>query len=202
MLGVDFSIDIAPRFVDSSSFTFLVASNGLFDPLSSVVVFMQNPQGGRLDVAMGKIDRVPVSGHGLLGEVRFIVEEDLNGFRSLEELIRTRIDIKRIRITDTEGEVLSLPDTVAILAIEPTRPVDNRTTLHIFPNPAQERLWFGEAVQQYEILNVQGQIVQRHAGGDRLRYDADISQLPVGLYLLQYTTGDGVRGAAKFQVLR
>lgn len=194
MLGFNFSLEMGDRFMDSSSVSFTLADDGIFNPTNSVIAFAKSPKDGTIDVGIGKIDKEPIRGHGVLGQIRFIVEEDLNGFRSLEDLIRIKLKAKRIGLHGTES-LYSLDDSENTMLLQ--RKMDSNEL--IFPNPADSWIQLPEGVRSIRLFSSQGQLVMDL---DQTRRQIDVSQLPVGLYILEMRNSDGKPVAKRLEIVR
>ncbi|MCB0664198.1 MAG: T9SS type A sorting domain-containing protein [Saprospiraceae bacterium] len=197
MLGVNFSLEVGGRFVDSSSVQFILSDQGIFNPVNSVIAFAQSPKDGTIDVGIGKIDKNPIQGHGVLGQIRFIVEEDLNGFRSLEDLVKVRILAKRIALLSTEGQI-SLEDREEILFIGKA----SERNVMIYPNPAES--WFAVSgkIQSMRLLNLQGQLIKIWMPDSDDRQSYDLNQLPAGSYFVEIVDEGGKTTIHRLEVAR
>jgi hypothetical protein len=200
LLGINFSFEAGGRFVDSSSISFTIAENGIFNPINSVIAFAKSPQDGRIDVGIGKADREPITGHGVLGQIRFIVEEDLNGFRSLKDLLKVNLEVDRITLMSDGQEGESLAATSVNLSLKRT---SIRKAISVFPNPAQSWLQIDGEVSSLNIFNLSGQkvvnIVNRQ---NQVPMQVDLRSLSSGLYLIQILAGNGEVTTQKLEIIR
>jgi len=200
MLGMNFSFEASPRFVDSSSLEFRVSEGGLLDPVNSVLSFAQSPHDGRIEVGIGKTDGIPITGHGVLGEIRFIVEEDLNGFRSLKDYLKINISLDRIALLSSNDELASLPAYKTSLKLLPQ---PSRTNITIAPNPASESISIYGEIAEFQLFNLQGSLlktglVPENASHQRI----DVTGLHAGLYVLHLRTKDGNLSTQKIEIIR
>ncbi|MBK8506436.1 MAG: T9SS type A sorting domain-containing protein [Saprospiraceae bacterium] len=200
MLGVNFSFEVGSRFVDSSSISFTIAKDGIFNPINSVIAFVKSPQDGRIDVGIGKVDREPITGHGVLGQIRFIVEEDLNGFRSLKDLLKVNIEVDRIVLLSEGEDVASLEATFTSLRLK--RP-STQESISLFPNPAQSWLQVNGEVRSVNIFDLSGQkVVDIPNRQSQVPMQIDLRALSSGLYLVQILSGNGEVITKKLEIIR
>lgn len=196
ILGVNFSLEVGSRFVDSSTVQFTLEEDGIFNPVNSVIAFAKSPKDGTIDVGIGKIDKDPIKGHGVLGQIKFIVEEDLNGFRSLKDLIKVKLEAKRVGILTSQAS-FSLSGSTSYLDLGRRTIVSTKA----YPNPADTWITIQGPVQSVRLHNLQGQLLQVW---DRSEIDTtlDVSQLPPGSYLLMVTNPDGQSSIERFEIVR
>ncbi len=205
LLGICFSFEAGSHFVDSSSLSFSIAEDGLFNPINSLIAFAESPQDGRIDVGIGKTDRHPISGHGVLGQIRFIVEEDLNGFRSLKDFLKINVKVSRIGLLSEGQGLSSLENTQAIINLHGG--THDREKITYFPNPAGSWLQVQGTFKSIRILNLHGQILMHQDQGidpESINHGRqfDLQHLESGLYLIQIESSDGEVLTEKLEIIR
>ncbi len=202
LVGVSFSFQINERFADSSTFNFIPDPNGIFDPDVAVISYFQSPEDGRLDIGVVQTARKETPAHGVLGQVTFIVEEDLNGFRSIKDWIRMRMDIQRIHLNTWEGLAMELDETSSHIHIhrKPNKDIE-KTELNIFPNPASDiaMISHSQSVREIRLYSLQGTLL-RVWNTESDIVQLDLSQIFSGLYLLEVLDEKGVRQTRKIQI--
>ncbi|NND07899.1 MAG: T9SS type A sorting domain-containing protein [Saprospiraceae bacterium] len=198
MLGLNFSFEVSGRYVDSSSVQFNISKNGIFTPLNSVVAWAKSPRDGRIDVGIGKTDREPITGHGVLGEIRFIVEEDLNGFRSLKDLLDIPISITRIGLLGISGDIASLPTVRQRISLAMKQPATN---ISLYPNPTGNLIHLTQPIGAYEIFDLQGTRILTGNLTSQSFGSIDVSNLATGIYMLRIKKINGESALLKFEVV-
>jgi hypothetical protein len=150
-------------------------------------------------VGIGKTDREPIRGHGILGEIRFIVEEDLNGFRSLLDLLKIPVSLKRSSLLVTGEDVTSLRtgQTALYLTSEP----EDQDELGVYPNPTSDQLNLREQINSYRIFDSKGVLIMQQNLPDPIS-SIDVRQLHAGLYLLRTISIAGEVKVARFAVIK
>lgn len=200
LMGLSFSFEVGSRFVDSSSIRFTLAENGIINPLNSVIAFAKSVKDGRIDVGIGKTDKQPIRGHGVLGQIRFIVEEDLNGFRSVKDILNLPVKITRIGVLQKDQEPSSLPDVEEVMRL--TRET-GQAEISFYPNPAQSWLQVEGTFKSLQIVNLQGQsLISIDNGAFRNAKQLDLQRLQSGLYLVRIEAPDGEVSTRKLEVIR
>lgn len=202
LVGVSFSFEINGRFADSSTFNFIPDPDGIFDPDVAVISYFQSPEDGRLDIGVVQTARKETPAHGVLGQVTFIVEEDLNGFRSIKDWIRMRMDIQRIHLNTWDGLALQLDEAAGHIHIhrQENEPIE-KTELRIFPNPASDRtvISHSQSVNEIRLYSLQGTLL-RSWNTNHDVVQLDLSEISTGLYILEVVDEGGTRQSRKIQV--
>lgn len=197
--GLNFSLEIPSRVVDSSSVHFSLANDGIFTPLNRVLTYSNMPRTGRIDVAIGKTDRIPIAKDGVIGHIKFIVEEDINGFRSLKDLIRIPVKISKVSVQLENGSTLSLRNGRESFFLD-TRKDE---TFTLFPNPASAAVQINRLYSQYEVYNQAGvRMLQGYIKRLGSTSQIDLSPLPTGLYIVKLKTKEGLTTIEKLQIIR
>ncbi len=204
-LGINFSVEVNPHFIDSSSLQFHLAPNQLVDANAGTLSYTNSPRDGRLDVGVVKTDRQAVVKHGVLGTVTFIVEEDLNGFRSAERLAQLAIEVRDIHILNAAGEPKHQKSIIQQLSlVGDSKEIVSK--LNYYPNPASSHIVLESplGIASYRLRNLQGMVVLEKTG---LRLPAssigvELPSLPNGLYLLEMEDLDGQIELRKIQIMR
>ncbi len=206
MLGFNFSVVIDDQYVDSSSLVFLLSSGDLLGDDAGILGYEYSPEDGRLDVGFARFDHKEISGHGVMGEIRFIVEEDLNGFRNLPDL---QFDI---RVDDAvclgaDGVYASFPgdkvtSTIIQARVAPAAPLAT-SVISVAPNPTQDRFTVlaPDGIDQYDLFDLVGNKVRGGVPQDRYALDIDVHELPAGSYILSLQSS-GTREVHKVEIVR
>ncbi len=201
VLGLHFSIDIYQGFVDSSTIRFDLDPNGAFDANSGTLSYAISPKDGQLDVAIVHTNRKSVVRHGVIGQITFIVEEDLNGFRSLDDLLEIGISVQDVLTLTKKGDPLRLPSSFHSMNYQ-TNGTLAPEKLSLFPNPAEDllNLVAPDQLHKVEFSNMHGQLVASFPGNQTSQQILDISQLPPGFFLLRVYCADGSQYVRKIVI--
>ncbi len=188
--AVHFETVIAPDLVDSASLSFQLLPD-LFGDDNRLIQYTKSPADGKLDVAIMRTDREGVSGHGLLGEIRFIVEEDINGFRSQRNRRGSQIEVIKPATISSGGEGRTIPGDKLEFYQDFNQ---ERMELEIFPNPTEDQVWLRapEPITQITLLDLQGRIVKEMILERSLtNYKFDLGSQPDGLFILKVQSAEG-----------
>lgn len=202
LVGVSFSFEINARFADSSTFNFIPDPDGIFDPDVAVISYFQSPEDGRLDIGVVQTARKETPAHGVLGQVTFIVEEDLNGFRSIKDWIRMRMDIQRIHLSTWDGLAMELDDAAGHIHIHSQQnDAIEKADLNIFPNPASDITFVSHyrSVSEVRLYSLQGTLLRVWATENDV-VQLNLSDFSTGLYILEVVDEEGARHTRKIQV--
>lgn len=208
MLGFNFSVVIDDQYVDSSSLVFDLISGGLLGDDAGILGYEYSPEDGRLDVGFARFDHKEISGHGVMGEIRFIVEEDLNGFRSLPDL-QFDIYIDDAVCLGQDGVYASFPGdkvTSTIIQARVAAPLSvvNNAVVSVAPNPTRDyiNVLAPEGIDGYDLYSMLGNRVLGGTPTDRYtQLEIDVQQLPVGSYVLRLQSA-GKYETHKLEIIR
>lgn len=185
MLGFNFSAIINGQVVDSSSLRFDIVPGGLVGTEDGILAYSYSPLDGQLDVGFSKFDGREIEGHGVLGQIRFIVEEDLNGFRRLPDL-DFDVLIDDVNCLGSDGNYMALPSasirTNLQRSVQPLQ-------IAVYPSPANQYLDIRApySINSYRLIDALGStILDGNDIGTSKRLSLD--QVPSGVYFLHLRT--------------
>ena len=96
----------------------------------------------------------------------------------------------------TDQFMVNVDDILLVRQYDPTWNVseDAVTTFHVFPNPTSEFLMVESnvTVNHYEVYNIAGEMLMSKSVGEK-RFNLNVSELPVGTYLIKMTSEDLVQ---------
>ncbi len=204
LIGVDFTILLNEHFVDSASFEFHLNEEGLFGLEKDALAEGISPRDGQFDVGIVSINPISITGHGVLGEIRFIVEEDLNGFRSLKDLLNIDVFVDRMRLLKSNGQYEGLPGAKGFFVFQKD-PVTSEQKVTYFPNPSQSHLNIDGGQDQIIHVSVYdmrgGKVVDQTIGQSVERAIVDVSSLNSGSYIVQTVLSNGDVSVQQIQVI-
>jgi Secretion system C-terminal sorting domain len=154
------------------------------------------PIEGRVDVAMTRIDGNNITDYGQLAEFFITVEDDIlfapGGSSGFMPLVDDAVfSISNVLALNSSGE------DIPVIPIETTAPIETSTSnntlanyIHIYPNPATDRIWVSTKniqLQQIALYDLNGQLLRSSTS-----HVLDIQALAAGLYLVKVQTTAGV----------
>ncbi|GJM32274.1 MAG: hypothetical protein DHS20C18_12750 [Saprospiraceae bacterium] len=178
---------------------------------SPVLYMSKNDQEGRIEAGYTRTSGLSASGHGEIGKVRFVVEDDLNGFRLNDDEYQFRVGDGVSSVMNSAGQSFGMNIRGADITIRwKTNETDaddlNPDKLKLSPNPVNDFLKVHlngqQTFEQIVIHNISGQ--QRFNSGSLIPVNenqVDVSQLPEGLYILSVYTEKGLINK-KFEIIR
>nr|MBX2816250.1 T9SS type A sorting domain-containing protein [Saprospiraceae bacterium] len=200
MLGFNFSVEINDQFVDSSTLHFDLISGGILDEDDGILAYSYSPRDGQLDVGFSKFDQKEIEGYGVLGEIRFIVEEDLNGFRRFPDL-EFDIKVDKVQCLDSYGHYMSLPGGAVQTSL---RPSNAPSAFSVYPVPATDQLTIDAPfeIKGYRLTDIYGRmLLEGQEPSGRTTVPIDLGGLAPGVYVLE-VDGATQTLSSKIQVVR
>jgi hypothetical protein len=190
--GVAFKLAFNEGTIVPGSMQFIPADNGFF---GSQPTFSISNSGQTFDVATTSIRRIGATGNGEVGEIRFIVDDIIDGFKNGEELA-LEIHMQEVTHSNASGMLFSSDNNLTSLPIDPSALTNlsetNQINAVVWPNPTS-RYFHVHVVGLHEIRDwqlvdvlgreIKGLIVSKN--NDDLLF---IHELPEGLYTLRLFT--------------
>ncbi|MEM1326838.1 MAG: T9SS type A sorting domain-containing protein [Bacteroidota bacterium] len=179
--GIAFTINYDPNVIDANQLDMTVPSSWMGDDL--LTIQKAYPQEGKVEMAISRTDGESVTGYGVVALMTGIIV-DLVGLRTVEVEVS---DVRAIKADFTRIPIF--PDSRSTTVTTTQTIVPDVVT--VFPNPTNGLLqWnvLNEQVENVEVLNLQGQVIQAL---DAHQQRADISHLSTGTYLLRIQTMTG-----------
>lgn len=162
---------------------------------------LKTPGSGSGEVTAGefRVRSVGVKGFGTSMKLHIIVEDEVEGFRTLRAKSKGLKFIFRNLMIHTENEVIPLPDQIIELPRKPdvkpesTAPVD----LQVFPNPARDHIsvrWpAGSKNTLLEILDLTGKKLANYEVESKSKgANIIVEDLSPGMYILRCKSGEKV----------
>lgn len=105
------------------------------------------------------------------------------------------VDDAVVQLTDDSlytFENVSGDHTITVATVTSVSNITGNHRLHIYPNPATDCLWIrndnGETIQNVEVYNITGQMVQSRTGNSETTQQVNLKNVPEGLYLIKIIT--------------
>lgn len=179
---------------------------------SSPVLHMSrnHAQDGLLEAGYTRTSGLAASGHGEIGKLRFIVVDDINGFReSGKEGITIKLSGGLATGMSGSGQTFGIPVRDFTLHIVPKKKTEVPVSItaeevKVYPNPASNflnvHLNGGYEMEEVALFNLAGQqLYNANVRGKRTMIAVD--NLQNGLYFLKVYTDNGVV-TKKIEILR
>jgi len=172
----------------------------------SPVLHMTKKQGiNKVEAGYTRTNGVAKDGYGIIGKLRFVVEDDINGFRIGDKPTIT-IQMSSAGGMLGSGQTFESGGTTLEIPIDLEAPEElTADQLHVYPNPAKD--WMNvhlngeEEIEQILIYNITGQEVFNSGSIQVDRDQVNVKDLATGTYIMRARTTSGVV-TKKFEVVK
>lgn len=198
--GAAFTFNINPELIDSSSVIFeLYDDTWLNDDFGPVESIFMVPADGQVDIALSRITGA-VDGLGIIGKLEFIVEDEIQGLKDIDQLLsHINIGMTGIISTNTYGEYVRHPDQEGSVKINRERRSDNNDLadyINMYPNPTSDILNINTIkynIDRVEVYDALGRLQTSQNMSQSQQTQLDVSKLPEGIYFVRiYSHNDFV----------
>ncbi|MEO6133316.1 MAG: Ig-like domain-containing protein, partial [Saprospiraceae bacterium] len=185
MKGAKFSININPEFIDSSSVTVDFHQDSWLAEGAPFISLGKVPWDGRIDAGFSRANGNGASGFGVIATTTFIIEEDIEGFKTDNNLIHIPITLDGGTAMDNDGTLYDIDGDQVILTYDLHKVNQNKYNLLVYPNPAKDvvdiHLNGKTAIKAISIVDPQGRVIGTYDDINQKHYQIDVSTLPMGL---------------------
>ncbi len=205
--GLTFEMHYNPDIINAGSLEISFDDNSWLAYNSPMLSLVKPLYDGRTDVGLTRTAGSTVTGQGKIGKIRFIVEQDIVGFRipNLETVVSARSAFSM----NSAGQYVGLNDVdISIPISSDPREKLTEKDLVIWPNPATHVdeitlhiNGYGNKIESFEVYTISGNLMYRSTETSVKDIRHDISQYQNGLYIVKAYTNKGPV-ASKFQVLK
>jgi len=198
--GLAFGLNINSNIIDSSSFAGEFYHNSWFNYANPSLQMLKQPFAGAVHAALTRTGGKGVSGNGIIGQVSYIVVDEIDGWKDsgYAPFFKSRISTENILIENEFGEHFALEDTYIDIQINKNieAPIPTEEKLIVYPNPASDvvQLHFNgrNTIYGYTILDIFGNVVVSNNNYHEQHVKIDTQQLPSGMYIVKVTSALGV----------
>lgn len=204
--GLHLNLDFDPNVIDTSS---LVMN---FMPHSWILnydacVDLTRKDGSNLQGGISRIDGRAKSGFGIVAQVGFIVEDDIDGLKLENGILNYNIELTNSSVMLGNGEILHLKNKSVPLRIKlPRNPQPQNEELIVYPNPAPDHLNMalngGTDIENLQVYDLTGRLMYTEEGIGSRFHSINTRTLKPGIYILKTITSSGMSQSIKFQVFR
>ncbi|MEM9824110.1 MAG: Ig-like domain-containing protein [Bacteroidota bacterium] len=162
---------------------------------------------GRLDAGYTRTGGASASGYGVIGQISFIVIDDIDGARPGDSLAINMNNAYSPVSMNSAGQYVSLQtyDPTVFISFK-AEEAPKAAELMAYPNPSQDLLRVhlngGVEMEQVNIYTLTGQTVFQ--SGDILtnHLEIDVTQMPNNMYVVQAITTDKEVISQKIQIMK
>jgi hypothetical protein len=208
--GFTFPFDYNPDIITPSSVSVEYGTNSWLVYNSPVLHMQRNDLQGLLESGFTRTNQISATGHGEIGTLRFVINDDIDGIRDDDGEINLQVGGGTSTVMNSSGTSYGMRIGGANIRIrlkseEETQPL-SADQLKIYPNPTQQNfinvhLNGRRDIERVRVFDMRG----------RMMYDADqvlsnhlqvpTGNLHNGMYVVSVVTADGLL-TKKFEVLR
>jgi hypothetical protein len=194
--GLAFTFNYDPLVVDSNYVSMIFTSTWLYGTGDHMALARIDSASGMIEAAVTRIDHQTRTGDGVIGQVNMkITTGNING--KDYSYYNFRCFVSNVTVIDNHGNVIPVNAGYdsAFVSYIPTGITGvgaEQAGIHIFPNPAADKLHISsdkDAISQWQIIDVMGNIVGEHQGLMGKLSTIDVSLLSAGTYVINITTG-------------
>lgn len=162
------------------------------DSTNMITLYYDHPTSGELDIAIVRIDQQEAQGFGKVGQVHFVMDDDLLGKTKGGIHALSFSNIHAINLQEEWIEVKG-EDNQIVIANEPLPLAQSE--LKLYPNPIGDQFFIqakDQQIQLIEIYNSKGQLVLTQKADQVTLLEVKTSALPKGIYITRCYTQEGL----------
>lgn len=210
--GFTFPFEYNPDMVDSSSVSIDYSTDSWLAYNSPVLNMQRNDFAGLVESGFTRTNQISATGHGPIGTVRFIVSEDLEGFRDDDGEIVFSVGGGTSTVMNSAGQSYGMRIGSANIRIR-LKPQEEETDrpltadqLKVYPNPTQQNfinvhLNGRRDFERVRVFDITGRLMYDSNQVLSNHLQVPTGNLHNGMYVLSVVTADGLL-TKKFEVLR
>lgn len=193
--GLGLHLDFDAGLMDSASVSLVTYNDswaGQSGPINSMVSV---PQDGKIEIGISELSNIGPSGEGIIGQLGFIVEDDLNGWRLDDGTITMKIQSTNNFMMNVEGMIFQLPDAEAQFEIikHPESQASLDQFIDVFPNPANQFVNLQSekySIDRVEAYDIAGRFISTQQFYNQHTVKFNTQSFDDGMYLLKIFTHD------------
>lgn len=202
MQGLSLDLNINSDIIDSASLEVIYHQNSWFTYNSPIIDITQQPSDGHVQTAFTRTDPSLAVGEGIIATLQFIGEDDLDGFKLLEDTksIPFAVTARNIKMMSNAGREVRLQDASVILNMNISNddPAPSIIEETIYPNPVRDNLFianidYDQALNTtVELLDLSGAVIGRYNLDKVSASGIDVRSLSTGIFLARFVRNDQV----------
>ena len=188
LTGAKFSLNIPEYMLDSASVDVQFHQDSWLAEGAPFISLGKVPWDGRIDAGFARAKGDGASGFGVIATVVFIIEDDVEGFKTNNGIIQIPIKLEAGTIMDYTGTLFDVDGDEIVLEYKLGTNA-TKFDLILYPNPATDlvnvHLNGRTAIESILVVDAQGRVVTSFDNIDRKNFQFDTDGLAQGLYYLQ-----------------
>ena len=150
---------------------------------------------GNMNFGISRITLDPVSGFGPIATVKFIVEEELDGFRDSDGKFILNLGLENAIGYDHKGNPVALTTNKIQVELNQTNEKVNPLQIQTYPNPAADFITIesNKAMDFIHISDAAGRTIDSFKAPKAPSFQHDISAYADGIYFIKVISGQDIR---------
>lgn len=205
--GLNLHFDFHPDIVDTSSIEMFFTQSSWLASNDAGINLVKH-QGRSIDGALSRIDQRGRAGYGIVAQVGFIVEDDLDGIRAEDNILTYSIGLTESSIMLGDGSLAHIENVYIPLRLR----LDGRKTENlndddvlVYPNPSSDVINVRSntlPLTHFTAYDMMGRVVyDAQSDAPRQHSRLNVAQWSPGLYILEMSSENGQLVSKKVQVI-
>jgi len=188
-LSFQFSID--EDLIDEESACFQLDNESWLSYDSPLIESFQQPSPGNMSFGVSRINLDPVSGSGGFATFKFIVEEEIDGFRDSDGKFVMNLGLENAVGYNQRGEAIALTTNTVQVDLNLKNEKVNDLKIQTYPNPASDFITIesNKAMDYIYITDMTGRQIDAFKAPKSPSFQNDLSQLADGIYFIKVVSG-------------
>jgi len=191
--GLAFSIHYDPALIDTGSVRTNFTTSWLGTIGTDMITLTKDLYfSGQVDIGMTRIDHTNVSGFGQIGELNFVMQDDLAGI-----IAKTlQLTFSNVIVISNDESIIPVGtggDSLVVVGIDDAQYLLEKH-IKVYPNPASRTVHISLnniKAEKIRLMNVLGEILYVARNVDS-KLQINVEDHPQGIYLLNIITNQGV----------
>ncbi len=186
-----FSFNISEDLIDEESACFLPLDNSWIEYDSPVQDIFQQPTAGQMSFGMTRLTSVPISGSGPIATLKFIVEDELDGFRDSDGKFILNLELEDAVAYNHRGQAVGLTTNEIQVTLNTENEKVNSFKVNTYPNPASEFITIesNKVIDQVVITDITGRLIESFKAPKSPSFEHSILDYTDGIYFIKTTSG-------------
>jgi len=152
---------------------------------------------GKIDIAITRTDHSQISGYGVLGKVKIVMQDNLGGKTIVhDKVVLMPTDVNLISFNQTPIPLYAKPDSIIVSGALSgvSKPSNVLKDIMLYPNPASQNINIdpgNQALTGIRIVNEIGKVVFEQLDPARGRIQIPVSTLNSGIYTVIISSKNG-----------
>lgn len=194
--GAKFSINIPEAMLDSSSVEFQFHQDSWLAEGAPFISLAKVPWDGRIDAGFARAKGDGATGFGVIATVVFIIEDDVEGFKTNSGKIQIPITLQAGTAMDNEGVMYDVDGDEFILEYDLYSNQEKKYDLIVYPNPANNivniHLNGKSIIETIDVFDPQGRSISSFNNIGEKHFEFNTNSLSTGLYYLRVKHTEGL----------